>query len=71
MTDEAGIAQRPPTVRLRVVTYCDYDADPRHYKTDDPVKMAAIDTENFIANDANLGVFFDDVKVVVVPLETT
>jgi hypothetical protein len=64
---DKGVAKAPAKVSLRVVAYIDYEADPAHYGTDDPVQMAAVDTANFA--DGNLGVFFDGVTVVVMPLE--
>lgn len=66
----AGIAENPPagTRKLRVVAYAEYEARPGDYGTDDPVAMAAIDTVNFRAESGNLGVFFDDVEVVVMPI---
>lgn len=56
-------------VRLRAIVYVDYEADPKHYGTNDPVKMAALDTDNFKAEGGNLGVFFDDdqLEIVVMP----
>ena len=34
------------TVRLRATLTFEYDAEPRHYGTDDPAEMAKIDASN-------------------------
>lgn len=41
-------------VRLRLTIVVDYEADPDHYETDDPVKMAEVDRENFIYDPPSL-----------------